>query len=397
MIEIRSLRDLLRLLFIYQREFKLAALSAVVIIVLGAFLLPAKYESNARLLVKPGRDSTLPIEISNRQALVMPSTQRDPIVDEERLLTGRPIVRQVAERYLEVLANRPPPEGLWKRTKFYVKKAIGAVFDGIRVTLETFGVIEETTAVERLAKDLEKKFEVTHAAGSTVMEISFTWSEPEVAQEVVKAWIEIYMEERTQALGRKSLYAFYEAQTADSAAQIKSYKAQILKHLNEIGASSIEDRLQDLSERINVLRGERFNSIRLIASSDSALVTKYVDDVWPCHCDLESHHVKFLEHLIAQFSFKRSSNDPLVVDTGWTTTEADHERARWATHSNPNVRFFLDRNPEYHKGNGLITVFPITLKNIFTATRRFKRSSSVKRKQHQRYNAASAKVGNIAL
>lgn len=246
MIEIRSLRDLLRLLFIYQREFKLAALSAVVIIVLGAFLLPAKYESNARLLVKPGRDSTLPIEISNRQALVMPSTQRDPIVDEERLLTGRPIVRQVAERYLEVLANRPPPEGLWKRTKFYVKKAIGAVFDGIRVTLETFGVIEETTAVERLAKDLEKKFEVTHAAGSTVMEISFTWSEPEVAQEVVKAWIEIYMEERTQALGRKSLYAFYEAQTADSAAQIKSYKAQILKHLNEIGASSIEDRLQDL-------------------------------------------------------------------------------------------------------------------------------------------------------
>lgn len=100
MIEIRSLRDLLRLLFIYQREFKLAALSAVVIIVLGAFLLPAKYESNARLLVKPGRDSTLPIEISNRQALVMPSTQRDPIVDEERLLTGRPIVRQVAERYL---------------------------------------------------------------------------------------------------------------------------------------------------------------------------------------------------------------------------------------------------------------------------------------------------------
>ncbi|VTM12010.1 protein PslE [Pseudomonas aeruginosa] len=271
MIEIRSLRDLLRLLFIYQREFKLAALSALVIIVLGAFLLPAKYESNARLLVKPGRDSTLPIEISNRQALVMPSTQRDPIVDEERLLTGRPIVRQVAERYLEVLANRPPPEGLWKRTKFYVKKAVGAVFDGIRVTLETFGVIEETTAVERLAKDLEKKFEVTHAAGSTVMEISFTWSEPEVAQEVVKAWIEIYMEERTQALGRKSLYAFYEAQTADSAAQIKSYKAQILKHLNEIGASSIEDRLQDLSERINVLRGERFNSIRLIASSDSAL------------------------------------------------------------------------------------------------------------------------------
>jgi uncharacterized protein involved in exopolysaccharide biosynthesis len=273
MIEIRSLRDLLRLLFIFKREFKLAALSALVIIVLGAFLLPAKYESSARLLVKPGRDSTLPIEISNRQALVMPSTQRDPIVDEERLLTGRPIVRQVAERYLEILANQQPPAGLWKRTKWYLKKGLGAVIDAGRITLETFGVIEETTAVERLAKDLEKKFEVTHAAGSTVMEITFTWSEPEVAQEVVKAWIDIFLEERTQALGRKSLYAFYEAQTAESAAQINSYKDQILKHLNHIGAASINDRLQDLSERINILRGERFNSARQIASSDSAMAT----------------------------------------------------------------------------------------------------------------------------
>ncbi|MGV8604496.1 lipopolysaccharide biosynthesis protein, partial [Pseudomonas aeruginosa] len=83
----------------------------VVIIVLGAFVLPAKYESNARLLLKPDRHSTLPIQLSKPAALVMPSTQRDPIVDEERLLTGRPIIRPVAMRYLEELANRPRSQG----------------------------------------------------------------------------------------------------------------------------------------------------------------------------------------------------------------------------------------------------------------------------------------------
>jgi uncharacterized protein involved in exopolysaccharide biosynthesis len=61
-IEIRSLRDLLRLFFIYRREFKLAVITTIVVAVLGAFLLPARYESDARLLVKPGRDNTtLPI------------------------------------------------------------------------------------------------------------------------------------------------------------------------------------------------------------------------------------------------------------------------------------------------------------------------------------------------
>ncbi|MGV8268427.1 hypothetical protein ACV334_38410, partial [Pseudomonas aeruginosa] len=68
-----------------------------------------------------------------------------------------------------------------------------------------------------------------------------------------------------------------------------------------------------------------------IHPSSYRLVTEYVDDGWPCHFDLESRHVKFLDHLIAQFSFQRGSNQPLVVDTVWTTTVADHERALWAT------------------------------------------------------------------
>lgn len=174
MIEIRSLRDLLRLLFIYQREFKLAALSAVVIIVLGAFLLPAKYESNARLLVKPGRDSTLPIEISNRQALVMPSTQRDPIVDEERLLTGRPIVRQVAEA-LPRGAGQPAAAG--GPVEAHQVLCEEGHRRGVRRDSRDPGNLRRDRGNHRgraPGQDLEKKFEVTHAAGSTVMEISFT-------------------------------------------------------------------------------------------------------------------------------------------------------------------------------------------------------------------------------
>ena len=156
MIEIRSFRDLLRLLFIFLREFKWAMGITLAVILLGAFLLPAKYESNARLLVKPGRDAALPLEISDRQAMVMPISQRDPIVDEERMLTGRPIVREVAEHYLEVLANQPPPPWVWKRIKYEVKSVVGAVIDGVRTVFETIGVIEEQTDVERLARALEK-------------------------------------------------------------------------------------------------------------------------------------------------------------------------------------------------------------------------------------------------
>ena len=101
MIDIRSLRDLVRLFYIFRREFWLAFAGVAVLAVAGAFLLPPKYTSDARLLVKPGRENmTAPIEAADRQAIYPQSTTRDPILDEEKMLTGRPVLMQVARLYL---------------------------------------------------------------------------------------------------------------------------------------------------------------------------------------------------------------------------------------------------------------------------------------------------------
>ncbi len=261
MIEIRSFRDLVRLLFIFLREFRLAVIATVVVAVLGAFLLPARYESEARLLVKPGRDtSTLPIEFADRQTLVAPSTQRDPIVDEEKLLTGRPIIRQVAEYYLEAM-HPQPPQGVWKTIKFYVKKAANSVIETARDGLVLVGVLEEQSAEERLAAKLEKQFEVSHAAGSAVMEISFTWDDPAVAQQVVAKWVNVYLEERARALGRKSLYDFYQQESGKLAGQIAGTKAAIAEHLKAIDGISSKEKLESLTDRLNRVSGERAEAV----------------------------------------------------------------------------------------------------------------------------------------
>ncbi len=274
MIEIHTFRDLLRLFFIFKREFQVAVGVTMLMVMLGAFFLPASYESNARLLVKPGRDSnTLPIEVANRQALVLPATQRDPIVDEERLLTGRPIIRKVAEHYLEVVANAPPPQGFFATIKHWLQLAWAGCIDFLRNILQMLGLTEEQTPVERLANRLEKSFSVSHAPGSAVMEISFIWNDPAVAQAIVKSWVSIYLQERTRALGRKSLFEFYELQLKSSENNIGQLKQQIIEKLESIDAINIADRLGNLSERIDQLRTDRFNSQRLIAATEDSLAT----------------------------------------------------------------------------------------------------------------------------
>lgn len=272
MIEIRSLRDLLRLFFIFRREFKLAVVTTIVVAVLGAFLLPTRYESDARLLVKPGRDNTtVPIEAGNRQTLIAPSTQHDPIVDEEKMLTGRPIVHQVAERYLE-LSAAAEPQGFWKTLKFYAKKAMGTALDALRGLLQLVGLSEPQSPLDRLASRLEKNFQASHEPGSSVIDISFTWDDPEVAQQVVKIWVDAYLEERARVLGRKSLYAFYESEGNKVAAQILSLKEQLQGRLKQIDSISVTARLENLTSQIDRLTDARVDAQNQLSGISSFLV-----------------------------------------------------------------------------------------------------------------------------
>ncbi|OQS47786.1 exopolysaccharide transport family protein [Chromobacterium violaceum] len=273
MIEIRSVRDLARLYFIYRREFRLAFAATVAVAVLGAFLLPARYESEARLLVKPGRDtSTLPIEYGDRQALVAPSTQRDPIVDEEKLLTGRPIIRQVADFYLREVGKRPP-QGVWKTIKAQVKAGFGQLLEWGRDALVMLGLAEWQSETDRLASRLDDHFSVSHQSGSAVMEVALTWDDPAAAQQIVARWIAIYIDERAKALGRKSLYQFYDGESHALAGQIAAYKREIAERLQAIDGSSGKEKLDSLSGRLNKMAAERANDQAELSSLQAGIAS----------------------------------------------------------------------------------------------------------------------------
>ena len=77
MIDIRSFRDLLRLFYIFRREFLIAFGLTVLFAVGIAFLMPPKYASEARLLVKPGRENlTVPLDAGRSPSAIPSSTKK---------------------------------------------------------------------------------------------------------------------------------------------------------------------------------------------------------------------------------------------------------------------------------------------------------------------------------
>jgi uncharacterized protein involved in exopolysaccharide biosynthesis len=258
MIDIRSLRDLLRLFYIFRREFLIAFGLTVLIAVGIAFLMPPKYASEARLLIKPGRENlTVPLDAGDRQTMFSQVSQRDPIIDEEKMLTGRPVINQVARLYLVEMANQPPPQGVWKTVKFHVKKAALAVLEALRWVTNKLGLTELQSPEERLAAKLEDKFVATHGPGSNVMELRFVWDDPLVAQRIMQTWVKVYLDERTTVLGRKGLVMFYEGKVRDADQQIESAKALWRARLEKIQGVSASERIEALTKRLNELRTRR--------------------------------------------------------------------------------------------------------------------------------------------
>lgn len=255
MIDIRSSRDLLRLYYIFRRTFLVAALATVTLIVAGAFFWPPSYTSEARLLVRAGRENvTVPLDVGERQAYTPYATQRDPIVDDEKMLTGDPVVNQVARLYLAELDKLPPPQGWKQQLKAQTKRALLALLEGARSVTVVLGLAEPQSPEERLANKLARKFKVSHGVGSNVMELSFTWDDPLTAQRIMQTWIKVYMDERTAVLGRKSLVPFYDGKVRGADQQIESLKEQMRNRLAAIDGVSAEERLTALTKRINELR-----------------------------------------------------------------------------------------------------------------------------------------------
>lgn len=271
MITIRSFRDLLRLFFIFRREVQITVIATFIIIVLGAFLLPSRYDSTALLLVKPGRDSSVPIELADRQSISVPSGVRDPLLDEERMIAGRPIIRQVARQYLEAQSEAQQNVGFMGMLKNAPNIAVNFVVRVVRESLELVGLVEPRTPEERMAEDMEKNFKVSHDPGSSVMELTFTWNDPVVAQTLLRSWIEQYEEVRTRTLGRVSLYAFYEQEVKETQANILAFQNQMQVLLNDLGAVSIGQRMADVSQGLNDLRTERNNTLRSIAATKAGM------------------------------------------------------------------------------------------------------------------------------
>ncbi|MBV8047846.1 MAG: hypothetical protein JO171_11865 [Paludibacterium sp.] len=110
----------------------------------------------------------------------------------------------------------------------------------------------------------------------------------------------------------------------------------------------------------------------LVHPSSYLVFDKYARKLWP----RPSHHLSsdgwhFLQRCLAHFGHPAPPEAaPQVVPVGWRTLDREDDHAFWQASDHPSVRFFLRHNPGYGDGQGLVTLAPVSLANLFSAVGR---------------------------
>jgi hypothetical protein len=97
------------------------------------------------------------------------------------------------------------------------------------------------------------------------------------------------------------------------------------------------------------------------------VLVKYIYKIYPRYNSVIPSEVeKLMMRLADEFGLEMvDENSPLIRKVGWITQATDKEKTFWQSSTDLHVRFYIDSNPDFKKGNGLLTLIPLTFLNLF--------------------------------
>jgi len=96
------------------------------------------------------------------------------------------------------------------------------------------------------------------------------------------------------------------------------------------------------------------------------LMTKYFPVVYPNYRNATPPEVKQLMlELIELFNAPPvDPANPFIRKVGWITSDSKEEQLHWQKSDHPHSNYFMEQNPTYSDGHGLVTLIPMDMANL---------------------------------
>jgi capsular exopolysaccharide synthesis family protein len=235
----RSLRDLYYVFFRHKWKALLFFLAIIATVVVCTFLSDNIYRSEAKLLVRIGRE-TVTLDPTATTGTIIPVAQsrESEIGTELEIIRSQGIAEEVVDSVgLEAFIS--PLEGPRKQ--------------GL---LERLGLTAPLSNREAAVLSVMDKLEVDIQKTSWVIGISYEAKNPQLAQKVLSTFIDRYLEKHIEVHRTHGSYQFFTQESNQLRNKLLEAESQLQGLMNQTGISSLDEQRSAILDRISTLRAE---------------------------------------------------------------------------------------------------------------------------------------------
>jgi uncharacterized protein involved in exopolysaccharide biosynthesis/Mrp family chromosome partitioning ATPase len=265
-------RDVARIFFRHWRMMALIFCSVVVLALVGIALYPRSYASEAKLLIRVGRESVaLDPTATTGETIMLQKSQEDEVNSALNILTSRAILERIvkqvgAERILDDL-----PSGRQSASDADTKS--GGIGKWISRQLVALGLSDPGTEVDQAVRRLETKCAVSAPKQSTVITVSYKAASPELAHDVVEAWTNIFLEEHSRLSQTEGSLKFFSEQVDKLYNDLSAAEKELRDRKNEYQLTTSGNRLSILEKSREAMR-QKVYDLKLL---ETDLMSRYTD------------------------------------------------------------------------------------------------------------------------
>ncbi len=239
-----------------------------------ALLRPDVYRSEAKLLVRPGRENLVVDPLAEPgNVLGLSRSWENEINSELEILTSRSVAEKVIGRlgpeFFLYDASEPEDPGSQEGKSNSEGGIISQLRAGARSLLESLGLSRRLPPAQKALLIFSKNLRVHALRKSNVIAASFEAHSPESARRVLDTLVSVYQEERKIIYRPRESYDFFKRQTELLQEELARTQQRLRDLKNRYGVASIEDWRRILTERMGELERRIQETSSKLAASEA--------------------------------------------------------------------------------------------------------------------------------
>lgn len=215
------MRNFLEIIFKRQWQILTIFVCCLIFVLIGNFLATPLYESEATMLVRMGREATVP-PTAMTQPLNLFYTRTNQINSQMQILKSRYLVELAIDNLSKDILKLTEPklQSLLDWVRYLVKTPVRWVADGVTYVLASVGLMNKLTKRQAMVLYFQKNIAMERIKDTDVIQVTFIHPNPEFAKKFLAEFLETFLKASNTAMAYPGSMDFFSDQFRSTSGEL---------------------------------------------------------------------------------------------------------------------------------------------------------------------------------